>query len=76
MYALRCNHALGGNMNKTAETMIEYVSRKLKEPGVKVSQVAKVADVKLRTVYHIIEGKDALFSNVNKLNDYFRKAAD
>jgi predicted transcriptional regulator len=63
-------------MEKKPETMLQYVARKLKEPGVKVSQVAIQADVKLRTVYHIMEEKDALFSNVNKLNDYFRKAAD
>ena len=58
------------------ENMQEYVMRKLKEPGVNISQVAIVSNVKLRTVYNIMEGRNALFLNVLRLNDYFKKAAD
>ena len=58
------------------ENMQDYVVRKLKEPGVNVCQVAIASGVKLRTVYNIVEGKNALFLNVSKLNDYFKKAAD
>ena len=58
------------------ENMQVYVARKLKEAGVNVAQVSKITGVKLRTVYNIMDGKNALFTNVSKLNDYFRKAAD
>ena len=58
------------------ENMQEYVMRKLKEPAVNVYQVAIASGVKLRTVYNIMDGRNALFINVSKLNDYFKKSAD
>ena len=58
------------------ETMKQYVIRKLREKGVKVNQVAILSKVTLRTIYNILEGKDALYSNIEKLNDYFKHAAD
>ena len=58
------------------ETMQMYVVRKLKEPTANLSEVAIASDVNLRTLYNIRDGNDALVSNVQKLNDYFKKAAD
>ena len=58
------------------ETMNEYVVRKLKERGVHCTEVSNSTQVSLRTIYNIRDGKDALISNVQKLNDYFKKAAD
>ena len=59
-----------------AETMAEYVQRKLKDGSVKLSQVAKTTGIKLSTVYNIRKGKDSMCSNVQTLHDFFRKAAD
>ena len=58
------------------ETMQMYVIRKLNEPTANLSEVAIASDVNLRTLYNIRDGNDALVSNVQKLNDYFKKAAD
>ena len=58
------------------ETMNEYVVRKLNESAVHFTDVAIASGISLRTLYNIKEGKDALISNVQKLNDYFKKAAD
>ena len=59
-----------------SEKMADYVQRKLQDPSVKLTQVAKVTGLSLSTVYNIRDGKDAICSKVQALHDYFRKAAD
>ena len=59
-----------------SETMQEYVQRKLKEPSVKLTQVAKATGLKLGTIYNIRNGNEAWCSKVQILHDFFRKAAD
>ena len=59
-----------------AETMEKYVQRKLKDPSVKLTQVAKATGLKLGTIYNIRNGNDAMCSKVQILHDFFRKAAD
>ena len=59
-----------------AETMEKYVQRKLKDPSVKLTKVAWITGIKLGTIYNIRLGKDSMYSNVQALNDFFRKSAD
>ena len=59
-----------------SETMQQYVQRKLKDSPIKLTQVAKATGVNLGTLYNIKNGKDAICSSVQKLHDFFRKAAD
>ena len=59
-----------------AESMQQYVQRKLKDSPVKLTQVAKATGLNLGTIYNIRNGNDAWCSKVQKLHDYFRKLAD
>ena len=59
-----------------AETMADYVQRKLQHGSVKISQVAKITGLHLGTIYSIRSGNDAMCSKVQILHDFFRKAAD
>ena len=59
-----------------AETMAEYVQRKLKSPSVKLTQVAWITGIKLGTIYNIRLGKDSMYSNIQALHDFFKKSAD
>ena len=61
---------------ETGETMAEYVQRKLNDPSVKITQVAKATGLKLGTIYNIKNGNDSMCSKVQTLRDYFRKSAD
>lgn len=63
---------------KQAETMLDYVKRKLNDPAYNCAELARQTGIRKATLSQISTGKvaDPQFSTVEKIYKYFKDLAD